>query len=101
MLDASRREIARIVMLDPDMVDLLVRAGFQNAQEIADADAGEIAAILGVESDVAESVVRGADDVVGQLIEEEAKARKHEPEPDAASDAPTVDATPETTSGIE
>jgi N utilization substance protein A len=86
MLDTSRREIGRVTMLDHDMVEALVRAGFQNAQEIADAEPAEIAAILEVEADVAEAVVRGADDVVGQLIEEETQRRKHEPEPEVVAE---------------
>jgi predicted nucleic acid-binding protein len=58
------------------MVDALVRAGFRNAQDIADADAAEIASVLDLDAGEAEKVVEAADAVVGALIMEEAKARR-------------------------
>jgi N utilization substance protein A len=79
MLEAARRELARISVLDEEMVDVLLRSGFQDAKEIADADPAEVAAVLGVDDEVAADVVKGADDLVGHLIMEEAK-RRHGPE---------------------
>ncbi|MEQ1504420.1 MAG: transcription termination factor NusA [Myxococcota bacterium] len=83
MLDSSRHELARIQHLEPEMVDTLVRSGFQTAQEVADADAEEIAAILAIEPQIAVDIVKGADDVVGQLIMEEAERRGGSDEPEA------------------
>lgn len=75
-LEESRSELARIEVIDETQVDYLVASGFQNAQEVADTDAAEIAQILGVDEDVAQQVIDAADDVVGQLIMEEAAARR-------------------------
>jgi len=76
MLDAAKAEIGRIGDLQQDDVDLLVRNGFQSAQEIADADAEELATILDIEVESARKVVQGADKVVTDLIMEEAARRK-------------------------
>lgn len=76
MLDDARAEIGRIGSVTEEQVDDLVRNGFQSAQEIADVEAGELAAILGVTLDEATAVVDGADEVVTALIMEEAKRRK-------------------------
>ena len=78
MLESARREIMRIDVLDDFQIDTLVRSGFQSAQEIADADAGEISAILDIDDEGAESIVQAADAVVEQLIMEEATARMEE-----------------------
>ena len=78
MLESARREIMRIDVLDDFQIDTLVRSGFQSAQEIADADAGEISAILDIDDEAAESIVQAADAVVEQLIMEEATARMEE-----------------------
>jgi transcription termination/antitermination protein NusA len=76
MLDAARDELERIKVLDEHTVDKLLRAGFQSAQEVADADAEEIAGILECDAEFAAIVVEGADEVVGLLIMEEADRRK-------------------------
>ena len=76
MLEAARMEIARISVLDEDQVDHMLRAGFQSAQEIADAEAGEVQSILGGTEDFAFAVVQGADAVVEALIMEEAERRR-------------------------
>jgi N utilization substance protein A len=78
MLESARREIERIHSLDDDQVDLLVRAGFQNTQEVADAEPAELAHLLGVSMDAATAVVSDADGIVEQLIMEEAKRRRPE-----------------------
>jgi N utilization substance protein A len=88
MLDVARSEIARIPGLDDDMVDRLVRNGFQTAQELADADPNEISSILAIDLDLAEQLVSGADDLVGQLIMEEAKQRGTDGDDD--DDAPPL-----------
>jgi transcription termination/antitermination protein NusA len=76
MVDSVRHELSRIAVLDDEMVDALLRNGFQSAQELADAEAEEIAAILEVDEETALAVLKGADDLVGQLIEEEAQRRR-------------------------
>lgn len=84
MLGAARDEIARIAPLDDAQIDTLVRAGFQSAQELADSDVGEVASILDLDEEGAAAVIRGADDVVGQLIQEEADRRRSGGEADEA-----------------
>jgi N utilization substance protein A len=76
MLGAARNEIARVGPLDEQQVEILVRSGFQSAQELADAEAGEVAAILEIEAEAAQVIVQGADEIVGKLIMEEANRRK-------------------------
>ncbi|MFT4627931.1 MAG: N utilization substance protein A [Myxococcota bacterium] len=78
MLDAARQEIARIEILDDQQIDNLVRSGFQSAQELADADPTEIAAILDLDEEGAGGVVQAADQVVERLIMEEASARRED-----------------------
>lgn len=78
MLEAARKELARVGALDEYQVDMLVRAGFQSAQELADSDPAEISGILDVDEDEARRVIEGADQVVGELIMEEAARRKGE-----------------------
>jgi len=84
MQDQSRTEISRIGGLDEDQVDLLVRNGFQSAQEVADADAAEIASVLGVSEEAGAAVVEAADKVVADLIMEEAERRKGGADPGAS-----------------
>ncbi|MEQ1570432.1 MAG: transcription termination factor NusA [Myxococcota bacterium] len=77
MLASARGEIARIRTLDDEMVDHLVRNGFRTAQELADAEANDVAAVLGIDDELAEQMVNAADELVGQLIMEEANRRQH------------------------
>jgi N utilization substance protein A len=85
MLDNARKEIGRITELDEEQVDLLVRNGFQSAQEIADAEAAEIAGVLGINEAGGERIVEGADRIVADLIMEEAERRK-KPASEASAD---------------
>lgn len=80
LLDQARAEIERITVLDETQIDILVRAGFQSAQELADSDAGEVAAILETDEDFGQQVVDGADAVVEQLIMEESERRSGDEE---------------------
>jgi len=79
MLDEARKEISRISELDDMDVDILVRSGFQSAQELADAEAAEVAGLLDLEDDEAAAIIASADKVVTDLIMEEA-ARRNLPE---------------------
>ncbi|MFK7930460.1 MAG: transcription termination factor NusA, partial [Myxococcota bacterium] len=89
-MDAARAEISRITALDETQVEYLVGAGFQSAQELADAEGAEVGSILGIEEEAAQAVVDGADAVVEQLIMEEAE-RRNAPEPEPVAEAPVVD----------
>ena len=75
MLDSARSELERIQTVTGEHVDVLVRSGFQSALELADADAEEVAAILEVDLDFAVQVVKGADDLVGLMIQEDTDRR--------------------------
>ena len=76
MLNLARSEIARVGVLDEEQVEVLLRHGFQSAAELADTDAGEVEAILAVTPEFAVTVIDQADEVVGELIMEEASRRK-------------------------
>lgn len=84
LLEVARAELSRVKALDDPMVDVLVRSGFQSAQELADTEEAEVAAILEVDEETAKAVVAAADDVVGELIMEEAARRKGHAEPAVA-----------------
>ncbi len=87
MLDQARSEIERIAPLEETQVDILVRAGFQSAQELADTEPAEVAAILEIDEEAAGAVVQGADAVVEALIMEESERRRAEREGNSADDA--------------
>ena len=78
-LDVAREEIRRIANLSDEVVDALVKSGFQSAQEVADSESGEIAAVLGVSEAEGQAIVDGADKVVEALIMEDAERRKRGP----------------------
>lgn len=80
MLESARVELSRIEILDEELVDILVRSGFQSAQELADTEAAEVAAILEIDDEDAVKVIEAADEVVGRLIMEEAQRRKSGPD---------------------
>jgi len=94
MLDKARHELSRIACVAEQYVEVLVRAGFQTAHEVADSEATEIAAILGVDDEFAANVISDADEVVGQLIMEEADRRRRGPVPDEAEVAAADDDLP-------
>jgi N utilization substance protein A len=85
MMDQARHEIGRISNIDETQVDILVSSGFQSANEIAEADVAEIAAILEVEEEIATGVVEEADKVVAALIMEEAERRRVVPDEETES----------------
>ncbi len=76
LIDTARAEIARVKQLADDTVETLIANGFQSAQELADAEVPEIAAILQLSDEDAQAVIDGADQVVTDLIMEEAERRK-------------------------
>jgi len=88
LLDDAHAEIARITVLNDEQAGTLVRNGFQSAQEVADAEAAEVAGLLEMDEAFGRSVVDGADEVVTQLIMEEATARKGGDEPGALAASP-------------
>jgi len=89
MLDGARAEIERIEGIDDHVVDILVRAGFQSAQELADSEASEVAAILEIDEEAAAAILQGADAVVEMLIMEESQRRHSGPDEEAGEEAST------------
>lgn len=75
LLQHARDELMRIEGAEEELVDALVRSGFQSAKEVADAEATEIAAILGIDDAAAERLVGAADALLDRLIEEDAARR--------------------------
>ncbi len=88
LLDGARGEIGRVSALSAETVEVLITNGFQSAQELADAEAAEIAVILELSEEEAQTVVDGADAVVADLIMEEAAARQAGPSEEEGSEAP-------------
>ena len=85
-LEGARQELARIDGLEDDHVELLLRAGFQTAQEVADAEPHELCGVLGGTEEWAAGVIDAADQLVETLIMEEAERRRvgrSRPSPDA------------------
>ena len=81
--EQARYEIGRIQGLDEAQLDILVRNGYPSAQAIADAPVEEIADILEISDEAAAAVIDAADQVVSDLIMEEAERRKQgKPETD-------------------
>jgi N utilization substance protein A len=75
-LNDARSELARVEGLAPEHVEMLLRHGFQTAQELADAEPDELRAILGGSPEWAAEIIDAADVVVEQLIMEEAERRR-------------------------
>jgi transcription termination/antitermination protein NusA len=80
MLEAARGELNRISGLTDEQMEILVRSGFQSAQELSDAESAEVASILDVDEDAAQALLDEADQVVTDLIMEEAASRQTTPE---------------------
>ncbi len=75
MVRKAQAELGRIEILHDDQVDELIRHGFRSAQELFDAEAFEIAGILELSEEEAEEVIDAAEDLLNELIAEDA-ARK-------------------------
>ena len=86
-LEEARGELGRIGSLDDDQVENLVRHGFMSAQEVADAEPGEIESILGGDEAFANQVIEEADAAVEALIMEEAERRRSSVSEDASPPA--------------
>ena len=54
----------------------MIRHGFRSVREVADAEAYDLASILGVEESEAEAVIAAADETLDILIAEETARRK-------------------------
>lgn len=72
----ARSELARIDALEPEGVEILIRHGFRSLAEVADAEAYELAGVLGCEDADAELVISSAEVALDALILEEANQRK-------------------------
>jgi len=80
LVEQARGELSRLQAVDEEGVEQLIRHGFRSAQELYDAEAYEIASILGIEEDDADAVIDEAEAVLDALILEEAENRKALPD---------------------
>jgi len=76
MTDSAVDELSRIQGLDEEQVDLLIRHGFRQLKEVADAEAFELAGILGLDDEGGEAVLAAAETALDALILEEKAARE-------------------------
>lgn len=76
MVEQARDELSRVALLDVEQVETLIRHGFRSAQELYDAEAYEVAGILGIEDEDAEAIIAEAERVLDALIMDEADRRK-------------------------
>jgi N utilization substance protein A len=72
----ARDELSRIDVLAPEAVEHLIRHGFRSAREVADAEAYELAGILGVSEEDAALVIESGERALESLILEEADRRR-------------------------
>ena len=87
-VDQARAELSRVRELDDEQVEILLGSGFASAQDLADAEPGEVSTVLGIEDDRAAAIVDSADITVTELIMEEANRRRQPDEaPSANEDA--------------
>lgn len=78
----ARDELSRIEALSDEGVELLIRHGFHSLSEVADAEAYDLAGVLGCEEEDAQLVIESAEAALETVILEEADRRK------AAADLP-------------
>jgi transcription termination/antitermination protein NusA len=76
MADQARRELGLVENLDEDMIEHLIRHGFRSVREVADAEAYDLAGILGIDEAFAQEVVDAGERALEGLILEEAERRK-------------------------
>ncbi len=76
MADQARRELGLVENLDEDMIEHLIRHGFRSVREVADAEAYDLAGILGIDEAFAQAVVDAGERALEGLILEEAERRK-------------------------
>ncbi len=76
MADQARRELGLVENLDEDMIEHLIRHGFRSVREVADAEAYDLAGILGIDETFAQAVVDAGERALEGLILEEAERRK-------------------------
>jgi N utilization substance protein A len=87
MNEQAHNELSRVPSLAEDQVDFLIRHGFRSVREVADAEAYDLASILGVEESEAEAVIAAADETLDVLIAEETARRKAGPARDLPEEA--------------
>ncbi|MCB9761964.1 MAG: transcription termination/antitermination protein NusA [Alphaproteobacteria bacterium] len=74
--EQARDELARIEGIDEDTVELLIRHGFRAVKELADAEPYEVSSILDVPEEEAAELIDRAEEVLDQLIMEEAERKR-------------------------
>ncbi len=95
MNEQARYELSRLPGVDEELVELLVRHGYRGAQTLSEADPYEIASILGMTEDDADSLLVEAEDLSLVLDEERAQLGEDEPTPEEPAQPAAEVAAPE------
>ena len=76
LVDGARAELSRVAGLQARQIEELIRSGYRSVQELFDAEAYDVADVLGIDEDAAEDVIAAAEKALDQLILEDADRRK-------------------------
>jgi len=76
MNDQARTELARLDGINVEQAEQLIRHGYRSAQAVSEAEPYEVASVLGISEEEAETLVVNAEDLVVELESQ----RKEEPE---------------------
>ena len=83
LVDNARGELSRVAGLQPRQIEELIRSGYRSVQELFDAEAYDVADILGIGEDEAEDVITAAEKALDELILEDSDRRKRKLHEDA------------------
>ncbi len=86
MNEQARMELSRLPAITEQQVEQLIRHGYQTARLFSEADPYEVASILGITEEAADSMLMDAEDLVELLDEEATAAARQVAEEDSVAD---------------
>ncbi len=89
MNERARSELSRVVGLDADQIEQLVRHGYRGAQSLCDAEAYEVASVLDIGEEAAEAIILASEDVAVTLEQEQPAKADAAAEPAPPAEPPT------------
>ena len=90
MNERARTRLGMIDVLSEDNREILIRYGFRSLTDVADAEVSELAETLGIDDDLAETIIDGADDILTVEMRQDLE-RKEENARRRAAGLPTLE----------